>query len=72
MVFFLTGACHCVLWAPGPTSLLTVAFEDSPEEMAKTAKAVAERQVTGSRKRVNDGGSKKRRRRQGKRVFSKR
>ncbi len=49
------------LFVSGPTSLLTVAFEGSPEEMAKTAKAVAERQATGSNKRLNDSGAKKKR-----------
>ena len=71
-VFFPARACHGVLSGPGPTSLPTVVFEDTPEEMTKTVKAVAERQATGSRKTVNDEWSKKRRRGQGKRVFSKR
>ncbi len=70
VVYFPARACHCVLSRLGPTSLLTVTFEDSPEEMAATSKAVAERQGTGKRKLIDKPGSRKRGRGQRRRVFS--
>ncbi len=72
VVYFPARACHCVLSGPGLTSLLTLTFEDSLEELAATSKAVAERQGTGKRKLVDKPGSRKKGRGQGRRVFSKR
>ena len=72
VVFFLAKTCHCVLSGPGPTSLPTVSFEGSSDEMELSRKKLVHRQVTGKRKAVENPGARKRGRGQRKRGFAKR
>ena len=72
VVFFPARTCHCVLSVSGPTSLLTVIFEASPDEMELSRKKLVHRQATGKRKAVENPGARKRGRGQRNRGFAKR
>ncbi len=71
VVFFPAKTCHCVLSGPGSTSLLTVTFEGSPDEMELSRKKLIHRQATGKRKAVGNPGARMRGRGQKRRRFSK-
>ncbi len=71
VIFVPAKTSHCVLSGPGPTSLLTVTFEGSPDEMELSRQKLVHRQATGQKKAVASPGARNRSRGQKKRRFYK-